>query len=55
MLCNLLRIGGELSFVGNAAIIIDHAKIDSAGRDIQPNVVASRHAKSLRIKDRHFS
>jgi hypothetical protein len=55
MLHDLLRIGGELTLVSNAAIVIDHAEIDSAGRDIQPNIMAFRHTESSRIKDRHVS
>lgn len=47
MLGDLLRIGQELSFVNDAAIMIDHAEIDCAGRDIQPDIVTLRHAESL--------
>ena len=47
MLSDLLRIGSELSFVSDADVLIDDAEIDGAGRDIQPDIVALRHAKSL--------
>ena len=47
MLSDLLRIGSELSFVSDADVLIDDAEIDGAGRDIQPDIVASRHAESL--------
>ncbi len=47
MLRDLVGIGRELALVSNAAIVIDRAEIYSTGRDIQPNVMALRHAESL--------
>jgi len=55
VLSDFLWSGGKFPLVDDAAIMIDDAQIDTAGRNIESDIVAVRHAESLQTEDRHFS